>query len=66
MSKKTNAYSNYPPGSKEAVEKGCLCPVVDNCRGKGIGNGLFRDSEGNPAYWISQKCPLHGDEEING
>ena len=23
------------PGSDEAVEKGCRCPVMDNCRGRG-------------------------------
>jgi len=39
------------PGSDEAVAQGCACPVMDNCKGQGIGAGLF---------WINQECPLHG------
>ena len=39
------------PGSKEAIKVGCICPVLDNAGGKGIGNGLF---------WIDKKCPVHG------
>ena len=28
------------PGSKEAREQGCLCPIIDNEHGKGyLGNG---------------------------
>lgn len=43
------------PGSKEAREQGCLCPVVDNEFGKGyLGCG---DRFG---FVFNQNCPLHG------
>lgn len=42
------------PGSDEAIKMGCKCPVLDNVRGQGIGDGLF---------WINQKCPIHGSEK---
>lgn len=46
-----------PPGSAEARERGCTCPVLDNGHGKGSG----RVSEaGEPLYWIFGNCPLHG------
>ncbi len=38
------------PGSKEAQDQGCTCPVLDNNHGKGVG-GLF---------WMNSDCPLHG------
>lgn len=43
------------PGSKEAQEKGCLCPVVDNHYGKGIDMGGTE-----PSFWYSENCPIHG------
>ena len=39
------------PGSDEAIEQGCMCPVLDNADGKGTPLG----------FWISDKCPLHGE-----
>lgn len=43
------------PGSKEAREQGCLCPVVDNEFGKGyLGRG---DRFG---FIADEDCPLHG------
>lgn len=42
---------NLNPGSKEAVEKGCKCPVDDN---KNIREGFF---------WISGECPIHREPE---
>jgi len=41
------------PGSKEAIEQGCTCPVGDNYHGKGFPYG------GETAYCITQGCPLH-------
>jgi len=38
------------PGSPAAQKHGCTCPVLDNCHGKGRGDGLF---------YISADCPLH-------
>lgn len=45
------------PGSDEAVKQGCLCPVIDNGRGKGAG---VRNDDGTPIFWISSECPIHG------
>jgi len=45
--------SKLSPGSVEAMEEKCLCPVLDNHHGKGVGGGL---------YWINGDCPLHGIE----
>jgi len=44
------------PGSNEAIEMGCTCPVLDNGHGKGsmYGEGLF---------WINQDCSVHGKGE---
>ena len=45
---------NVPnPGSNEAVERGCKCPVLDNSHGKGymMQKGIFVKVVG---------CPLHG------
>lgn len=41
------------PGSCEAIDAGCTCPVLDNAYGEGIaGNG--------ERYWKSFDCPIHG------
>lgn len=43
------------PGSPEAREQGCTCPVLDNAHGAGY--------MGIPGHWcISCECPLHGGE----
>lgn len=43
------------PGSVEAVNKGCLCPIMDNGHGKGVGgNGE------EYGWWVTTECPLHG------
>lgn len=44
------------PGSNEAIEKGCTCPVLSNNRGKGTG---LKDNDGNLLFWKSSDCPLH-------
>lgn len=46
-----------PPGSPEAVEHGCRCPIIDNHHGKGV-----RD-RGNQ-FVIEKRCPLHGSGEV--
>ena len=48
------------PGSPEATEQGCTCPVFDNCKGSGCG---LTDKDGNPLYYINEKCHLHGREK---
>jgi len=43
------------PGSPEAGEQGCRCPVLDNARGYGyLGIGP------TAGWWRSGNCPLHG------
>ena len=46
------------PGSKEAREAGCLCPVMDNAHGKGYLGGV-RDEDGNTVFVIAGGCPVH-------
>lgn len=40
------------PGSQEAIDLGCKCPVIDNHYGKGY------DGQGK-AFWYSELCELH-------
>ena len=42
------------PGSKEAQEQGCTCPVLDNNYGKG-----FIWENGEKCFWMTDGCPLH-------
>lgn len=44
------------PGSVEALDRGCLCPVVDNAHGEGAHgqNNLFIYTAG---------CPLHDTKD---
>lgn len=45
---------DLPPGSPEAIEAGCTCPVLDNHHGAGI------PAEHGPLYWYTAGCPVHG------
>lgn len=47
------------PGSDEAFNHGCTCPVIDNKRGK----GAYVDESGNPVFWYTMSCPIHGNAE---
>ena len=49
-----------PPGSPEAIEQGCTCPVFDNRKGRGC---WLTDKDGKPLYYINEKCPLHVAKE---
>jgi len=46
--------AQLPPGSPDAVERGCACPVLDNRRG--IGGYCLPDGE----YIINGSCAIHG------
>lgn len=50
---------NPNPGSAEAIEAGCKCPVIDNHHGNGF-PALDRDGGRRTAFWISAECPIHG------
>jgi len=45
----------YNPGSDEALNNGCKCPIIDNNHGR----GRFGDGD---QYVIRLDCPLHGYE----
>lgn len=42
------------PGSEEAREQGCVCPVLDNAHG--------RRPEGWTWWYINMDCSLHASE----
>ena len=44
------------PGSDEARQRGCRCPVLDNNHGRGWG----KDEHGNDIFVYNMECPLHG------
>ena len=44
------------PGSDEALELGCRCPVLDNAHGRGAMGTSGDDAE----FWTNAACPLHG------
>ena len=44
------------PGSQEAIDSGCGCPVLDNCRGK----GCYCDGK---TFIIVVGCPLHDNKK---
>jgi hypothetical protein len=43
------------PESKEAIEQGCKCPVIDNHHGEGFQIG----EDPTRHFWQSSDCPLH-------
>lgn len=45
------------PGSDEAIEQGCVCPVLDNHHGRGWDVG-----DGKQLFVTNADCPLHGIE----
>lgn len=47
------------PGSDEALDQGCTCPVMDN----GHGRGYYTDPDGVIQFVISCDCPIHGLKE---
>ena len=51
--------NRFPPGSEQAVARSCICPVVDNKNGI----GAYVDTDGNPVYWFSSECTMHGNDE---
>lgn len=46
------------PGSRAAVDQGCLCPIWDNAHGRGMSYGLG----GRTAWYTNTECPVHGEE----
>ena len=44
------------PGSDEALDLGCTCPVLDNGHGRGCG---MADENGKLLFWYSADCKVH-------
>ena len=42
------------PGTQEAIDMGCTCPVIDNHYGRGV------PAENGVAFWYVEDCPIHG------
>lgn len=54
MTDTTNAVP--PPGSIEAINKGCTCPIMDNAKGAGY--------MGIPGMYIyTCGCPIHAPND---
>jgi hypothetical protein len=43
------------PGSPEAQDQGCACPVLDNHYGRGM-----KGKDGEALFWINGECTIHG------
>jgi hypothetical protein len=46
--------TNPNPGSDEALQCGCTCPVLDNHYGHGVPDG-----NGGVNFWYVAGCPVH-------
>lgn len=53
----------FKPGSKEAIQNGCTCPVMDNHHGQGIPMRHPETGEPSYAFWMDNTCPLHGTDK---
>ena len=54
--------SNPPnPGSSEAIDLGCTCPVIDNARGRGYMGGA-KGKDGRTVFVYTEGCPVHHEE----
>jgi hypothetical protein len=47
------------PGTEEAIQQGCTCPVMDNHYGQGRPNG-----QGGVEFWYNENCLIHGFKNI--
>lgn len=53
-----------PPGSDEAIEAGCICPVMDNGHGRGYMGGMKDRETGKTMYVVFTDCPIHTPEHM--
>lgn len=53
------------PGSNEAIDAGCTCPVLDNSHGKGyLGQkDVYVMTEGCPLHWPDESIKLPDDKD---
>ncbi len=59
MTATTNAVPN--PGSQEAINRGCTCPVIDNHHGEGVPMG----GGSGVSFWMNAGCPVHAPGPAN-
>ena len=49
------------PGTQEAIDAGCQCPVLDNRHGRGFyaaeGRGFYAAEDG--VFCYTEGCPIH-------
>lgn len=50
------------PGSREAIEQGCICPRMDNARGRGYLGGV-KDDDGCTIFVVVVGCPQHSPKD---
>jgi hypothetical protein len=46
-----------PPGSTDAIARGCICPVDDN----NYGEGAYK-VDGKTMFWVYSDCQLHSPD----
>ncbi|RYX78534.1 hypothetical protein EON76_05240 [bacterium] len=46
------------PGSSQAREGGCKCPILDNGHGRGYMGGV-KDKNGDTMFVINEDCMMH-------
>ena len=44
------------PGSPEAIDRGCMCPILDNHHGVGF---RLLSEPGVTYFYYTEGCPLH-------
>lgn len=53
----TTVKPELTPGSKDSIERGCICNPLNNHYGRGL-----KVPGNEPIYWKHEDCPLHGVE----
>ena len=52
------------PGSEMAIELGCICPVLDNLYGLGV--GIYRGTgTKEKLFWYTEGCLVHKEKPGN-
>ena len=47
------------PGSREARDAGCRCPIIDNAHGRGY------MCDNHERFVVNDNCPIHGGRLTN-
>ncbi len=59
---KSRTAPEYPPGSPEAVLRGCICATAEN----NFGRGRYIDGRFQPHFVADTECPIHGFQALFG